>query len=124
MSREFLLKTANVFEKLAEYFDQEETRQQTQIKAAQVKIAEELGKKISDKTGDTLPSDLLTKIATDEHLAEIFAKLAAQDEKEPEGLGEASDIRDNNTSSANSYKEQIKEASMNADDQFLNWIMA
>lgn len=124
MSREFLLKTANVFEKLAEYFDQEETRRQTQTKTAQMKIAEELGKKIVDKTGDTVSSDLLTKIASDENIAEIFAKLAAQDDRAPDDLGEASDIKDNNASSANSHREQIKEASTNADTQFLNWIMS
>lgn len=123
MSREFLLKTADVLEKLAEYFDQTETRQQETAKAAQMKIAEELGKAIANKTGNTVSNDLLTKIAADENIAEIFTKLAAQDEKEPEGFGEASDIRDNNTSS-NSRREQIKEASVNADDQFLNWVMS
>ncbi|MGD9209169.1 MAG: hypothetical protein PVI90_00260 [Desulfobacteraceae bacterium] len=124
MSREFLLKTADVLEKLAEYLDQEEARRQEDIHAAQTKIAEDLKERFSNKTGDTLPNNLFEKIAADKDIADVFDKLAGREET-PDNFGEASDIRDNNNSGTlTSRKDQIKEASINADDQFMNWIMS
>jgi hypothetical protein len=124
MSREFLLKTADVLEKLAEHLDQEEARRQEAIHKAQTKTAEDIGKRFANKTGEMLSESLLAKIAENKDIADIFTKLAEQNEDTPDNFGEASDIKDNNSGAPTSRKEQIKEASVNADDQFMNWVMS
>ncbi len=126
MSREFLLKTAGALEKLAEYLDQEEQHRQETARAERLKVARELGEKVAATTGESLPDDVLEKIASsDRGVVEAFAKLAEQHlETPPEGLGEPSNIRDGDSAHASSRNDRVKEASAQADDHFLNWIMS
>lgn len=126
MSREFLLKTAEALEKLAEHLDQDELHRQEAAQAERLKLARELGEKVANVTGESLPDDILEKIASsDSSVVDAFAKLAERHvETPPDEVGEASNIRDGSSAAATSRNEQIKEASAQADDQFLGWIMS
>lgn len=126
MSREFLLQTANALEKLAEHLDQEEVARQDTARAERLKVARALGEKVAQVTGETLPDAVLEKIASsDQGVVEAFAKLAERHaETPPDDLGESSDIRDGDAAAPASRAEQVKEASAQADDQFLNWVMS
>jgi hypothetical protein len=126
MSREFLLKTAEALEKLAEHLDHEEVQREETARAERLKVARDLGEKVANITGESLPDDVLEKIASSDHgVVEAFAKLAERHaEAPPDGLGESSDIRDGDSAAPTSKAEQVKEASAQADDHFLNWIMS
>lgn len=126
MSREFLLKTADALEKLAEHLDQEEVHREETAQAERLKVARELGEKIASVTGESLSEEVLVKIASsDEGVVEAFSKLAERHaETPPDGLGESSDIRDGDSAAPASKAEQVKEASAQAEDHFLNWVMS
>ena len=128
MSSEFMRKTADVLEKLAEHIDQEETRHQSAIRAERLKTAQALGEKIATVTGEEVSSAILEKIASaDDEVLETFKKLAGQSSRvrneAPDEPGDVGDMRDNNTASY-THEEQVKEASEHADRRFVDWIMS
>lgn len=125
MSRDFLLKTAEVLEKLAEQLDQEEVQRQKIAQTKRLRFAQELGEKVAQITGETLSSDVLEKIASsDEAVVAALTKLAERNMGPPDDLGGPSDIRDTNAIVATSRTERVKEASAHADDRFIDWIMS
>lgn len=127
MSSEFMRQVATVLEKVAEHLDQDEYRQQETVQTQRRQMAQTLNEKYAAVTGEELPSDVLDRIASsDANIIRAFERLtektaaATVSDEEPETMGESANI-DNRT--ALPASERTKQAAVEADDRFLNWVM-
>lgn len=126
MSSEFMRKTAEVLEKMADYLDEEETHHQAGIRQERQKTASALGEKIALATGEELPSEVLQRIVeSDQDVLDAFTKIAGRAgvSASPEEPGEVGDMRDNDTA-RHTHTELTKEAAAETEQRFLDWIMS
>jgi len=130
MSSELMRNAANVFEKLADVFDADENIRTQQVQAERRRLAQQIGAKYAEVTGEDLSLESIEKIASsDQDLVAVFQKLAerAPTGDAPEGMGAATDIADDDKapSSTNTHYQSSREkhaAAEDAGEKFLNWI--
>lgn len=92
MSAEFLLKTAAVLEAAAEVFDAQEAKHAAEVKLAHENALKALTEQYSQLTGEDLPSDLISKLASSDEsvlgaVKQVFTKTAGA----VESLGRSSE---------------------------------
>jgi len=127
MSSEFLRKTADVLEKLAERLDSEEAAQQKVAQDERMKLVTALGEKYASATGEELSSKVLEKIASSNaDVLDTFTKLIDRGPKpeNPDDMGDAHDPREDNRAYGASKTAMTKESAEEADRQFLDWVMS
>ena len=126
MSSDFLRRTADVLEKLAEQMDDQHVQQQEAVQAERRKTAETLGEKIASVTGEDVSPAVLERIVdSDEDVVQAFMKLAEQHVAgPPDEMGEGVQPDDSNTRKPRTKTAQTKEAAAHADKQLLDWIMS
>ena len=130
MSSELLRNTADVLEKLADVIDADEQVRTQQLRAERHQLAQRIGEKYAEVTGEDLAPTAIEKIASsDQDLVAVFQKLAerAPSGEAPEGMGAATDRDDDDktppsstTRFRNSREKQA--AAEDAGQRFLNWI--
>jgi hypothetical protein len=131
MSSELMRNAANVFEKLADVFDADEHIRTQQLQTERRRLAQQIGTKYAEVTGEDLSLEAIEKIASsDQDLVAVFQKLAERGptSEAPEGMGAATDIADDGDkapSPTNARYQSSREkhaAAEDADARFLNWI--
>lgn len=130
MSSELLRNTADVLEKLADVLDADEHTRLSQLRAERHRMAQRIGEKYAEVTGEDLAPGAIEKIASsDQDLVTVFAKLAerAPTGDAPEGMGAVTDISDDDrptpSSTARFRNSREKQAAAeDAEQRFLNWI--
>lgn len=126
MSSEFMRRTADVLEKLAEHLDREELTRQDGARQERLKVATALSEKYAAATGEDLSKEILEQIADSNHdVIRVFEKLATRipHNTPPDTMGESENPDDVNTATGNSRSERTKTAASDADQHFVNWIM-
>ena len=126
MSSEFMRRTADVLEKLAEHFDHQERVQQDETRQERLKIASALSEKYAAATGEDLPKEILEQIADSPHdVVRVFEKLATRvpHDTPPDTMGESENLDDVNTAVGGTRTERTKTAASDAEQKFVNWIM-
>lgn len=130
MSSELMRNAADVFEKLADVFDADEHTRLQQIRTERRQLAQRIGEKYAEATGEDLSLAAIEKIASsDQDLVAVFTKLA---ERTPagevtEGMGTVTDRDDEDRPSPASRgrfqnsREKLA-AAEDAEQRFLNWI--
>lgn len=88
MSADFLFKTAAVLDQLAVFVDAQDADKQAAVKTARDRTVADLAAKFQDATGDTLPEDVLRKLAaSDEDVLSTVSKLVEKTGSPVESLG-------------------------------------
>lgn len=127
MSSEFMRKTADVLEKLAERLDSEEVARQKVAQDERLKLATRLGEKYTAATGEDLSPEVLEKIASSNaDVLDTFTRLVDRGPRSenPDDMGDAHDPREDNLAYGTSKTAMTKEAADQADDRFLDWVMS
>jgi len=125
MSSEFMRQVATVLEKVAEHLDNEQYQQQEVARQQRTELASALNEKYAAVTGEELSPEVLEHMS-DEKLRLAFEKLTEKtaastiSDEEPEKMGEGANI---DSRTALPPSERTKQASVEADDRFLNWVM-
>lgn len=108
---------ADLLEKVANYIDANEAEKQATVVKERKNIIDVMCNKFAEATGEEVSPELRQKLAsTDESIISVFEKLASS--ASPEELGAPSD-RPGNSAPANA-----KEASVAADDRFVDWVLS
>lgn len=123
MSSELLLRTADVLEKAAAYFEREDQRKTAAVQQERERTTATLREKLNAANVE-VPDTVLEKIANDQDVAETLQKLASQQQYAgpPDALGESHSIDENNRSVPLTHREQIKEAAAQSEASFVDWI--
>jgi hypothetical protein len=126
MMSDFMRDVANVFDKIAEHLDQEETARQDLAQAERHRTVETLSEKYASVTGEQLSATDKDRIAnSDQDLIKIFEKLAERTytSEELEDMGAGENLAEQETAQPETRREFEKQASAEADERMLNWIM-
>jgi hypothetical protein len=93
MSAEFLLKVADVLEQAAKVLDANEAEKTAAVKQARESAARAVAAKFAEVTGEDLPGDVLTKLASSDGdvLATVQKLLDKKAEESVESMGHSSD---------------------------------
>ena len=108
---------ANLMEKLADYIDANEVEKQAATVQERSKVVDVMCSKFAEATGEEVSPELRQKLAsTDESIISVFEKLASS--ASPEELGAPS------SRPGNGAPQSTKEASVMADDKFMDWVLS
>jgi hypothetical protein len=109
---------ASVLESAAEYIDGIESTKQAAETAARDARIDKLASRYEASTGESIPMSLKEKLATlDVDTLDHVLKVAHNSSDSPESLGSPADISDSPA------PRTVKEASVQAEDRFLSWIV-
>jgi hypothetical protein len=108
MSAEFLLKVADVLEKSAALYDQQETEKTASVEKARQVAVKDLSEKYAAATGEELPDDVLNKLAgSDEGVLNTVQRLMEKKASEgPERLGGSGEVPTNKAPQSRAEKKQ------------------
>lgn len=118
MSAEFLNKVADVLEKSAAVYDQQEAEKVASAEKAHKAAVQELSEKFAAATGEDLPEEVLSKLASaDEGVLDTVQKLLEKKASDgPEKLGGSSESPSQKVPQSKAEK---KQAAFNRFGQFL-----
>ena len=118
MSAEFLLKVADVLEKSAIVYDQQEAEKTASVEKARQASVKDLSEKYAAATGEELPEDVLNKLASadDGVLGTVQRLMEKKASDGPEKLGGSSDSP---STRKPLNKEEAKQAAYDKFGQFL-----
>ena len=114
-----LIKVANVLEAAADHFDAVENEKVSAIHNEREKQIDILASKYAEATGEEMPQNIRQKLAaSDKDVVSLLNSMVEKQAGNVESLGSPSDKNDDRVPVS------VKEASDQAEDRFLNWIVS
>ena len=121
MSADFLMKTAAVLEAAAAALDEQEANVRAAVKTARESTLRALNEQYSQLTGEDLPSDVATKLASSDEsvlgaVKSVFTKTAGT----VESLGRSSESRETTADRRPTTKKEAADAAWHRFGGFIN----